>query len=166
MMRALGAEVVDNAADFRLMSRRALEELAKYEEVNLFLRGIVPQIGLKSTTVEYRRAERLAGKSKYSLRRMLKLAWDGITSFSVKPMQIVLRLGILVFIASLIVTIYAVVVKLMGQAVSGWAFTVCSVWLLGGMQMMAIGLIGEYIGKIYAETKRRPKYTIEMIVGE
>lgn len=166
IMNALGAEVVYNAADFRLMNKRAVEELAKFEEVNLFLRGIVPQIGLKSATVEYSRAERFAGESKYPLKKMLHFAWDGITSFSIKPIRMVLWLGVLVFLASLAVTIYAVVVKLMGRAVSGWAFTVCSVWLLGGMQMISLGLIGEYIGKIYAETKHRPRYVIEKIVGE
>lgn len=166
IMNALGAEVVHNSADYRLMSKRAVEELSKYKEVNLFLRGIVPLIGLNSTTVKYPRAERFAGKSKYPLKKMMKFAWDGITSFSIKPIRVVLWLGILFFIASLIVTIYALIVKIIGDAVSGWTFIICSIWLLGGIQMISLGLVGEYVGKIYAESKNRPRYIIEKIVGE
>ena len=165
-MNALGAEVVYNSADYRLMSKRAVEELSKYKEVNLFLRGIVPLIGLKSTTVEYPRAERFAGESKYPLKKMLKFAWDGITSFSIKPIRMVLWLGILFFVVSLIVTVYALIVKLIGNAVSGWTFIICSIWLLGGIQMISLGLVGEYVGKIYSESKGRPRYVIEQIVGE
>ena len=166
LMNALGAEVVYNSADYRLMSKRAVEELSNYKEVNLFLRGIVPLIGLKSTTVEYPRAERFAGESKYPLKKMLRFAWDGITSFSIKPIRMVLWLGVLFFAASLLVTIYALIVKLIGNAVSGWTFIICSIWLLGGIQMISLGLVGEYVGKIYAESKGRPRYVIEKIVGE
>lgn len=166
MMAALGVETVYNSADYRLMSRRALEELSKYEEVNLFLRGIVPTIGLKTATVEYVREERFAGESKYPLKKMLNFAWDGVTSFSVKPIRAVLTLGIIIFVISLLVLIYALIMNLAGQTVSGWTFIICSIWLLGGVQMASIGLIGEYIGKTYAETKRRPRFIIEKVVGE
>lgn len=166
MMKALGVELVYNAADCRLMSKRAMECLSEYTEVNLFLRGLVPLIGLKSTTVEYERNKRTAGKSKYPLKRMLGLAWDGVTSFSVKPIKLVRSVGFLLSFVSMIVTIYAIVRWATGQTVSGWTFTICSIWLLAGMQMVAIGIIGEYIGKIYAETKRRPKYFIEEIIKE
>lgn len=164
IMNVLGAEVVYNSADYRLMSKRALEELSQYKEVNLFLRGLVPLIGLKSAEVEYPRAERFAGESKYPVKKMVKFAWDGITSFSIKPIRFVLWLGIIIFIISLIVTIYALITKLTGNAVSGWTFTTCSIWILGGLQMASLGLVGEYIGKIYAESKARPRYVIEKIV--
>ena len=166
IMGALGAEVVYNSADYRLMSKRALEELAKYKEVNLFLRGLVPLLGFQSTTVEYPRAERFAGESKYPLKKMLTFAWDGITSFSIKPIRMVLWLVVLIFAISVLITIYALVVKMLGNAVSGWTFIICSVWLLGGLQMISLGLVGEYVGKIYAESKGRPRYAIEKIVGE
>lgn len=164
IMKLLGVEMVYNAADYRLMSRRALNELANYSEVNLFLRGIVPLIGLKWTTVEYRRGERFAGESKYPLSKMLNFAWDGITSFSVKPLRFVLTLGWLVFFISLIVLAYSFIRYLCGATVDGWAFLACSIWIVGGLEMVCIGLIGEYIGKIYAESKRRPKYFIEKVV--
>lgn len=166
MMKALGVDLVYNAADCRLMSRRAVRQLGEYSEVNLFLRGIVPLIGLKTTTVSYKRDKRVAGESKYPLKKMLSFAWDGVTSFSVKPIRMVLSLGIIVFVLSVIVMLYALVMWLIGQTVSGWTFTICSIWLVAGIQMVSIGLIGEYIGKIYAETKRRPRYFIEKTLTE
>ena len=162
-MNWLGAETVYNSADYRLMSKRALDELAKYDEVNLFLRGLVPLLGFKTGEARYARAERFAGESKYPLKKMLNFAWDGITSFSVKPIRMVLSLGFIVFIASLIIMLYSVIAKVVGQTVSGWTFIICSIWLLGGIQMISIGLVGEYIGKIYAEVKHRPKYIIEKV---
>ena len=164
IMNALGAEVVYNSADFRLMSKRAVEELSKFKEVNLFLRGLVPLIGLKSTEVKYVRAKRFAGESKYPLKKMLKFAWDGITSFSIKPIRMILWLGALIFVISFLITIYALIMKLVGNTVSGWTFIICSIWFLGGLQMISLGLVGEYVGKIYAESKGRPRYTIEKIV--
>lgn len=160
IMRALGADVVDNHADYRLASCRALNELANYQEVNLFLRGMFPLIGFKSEIVYYERRERFAGKSKYPLRKMLGFAWDGISSFSVRPLRIITTLGILITILSILVLIYSLVMKVIGNTVSGWTFTVCSIWLVGGIQTLSLGVIGEYIGKIYGETKRRPKYCI------
>ena len=163
-MKALGVELVYNAADCRLMSKRAMQQLGNYTEVNLFLRGVVPLIGLKSTTVKYIRDERIAGKSKYPFKKMLSFAWDGVTSFSVKPIKIVRTSGILFSLISIAVMIYAIVVWANGQTVSGWTFTICSIWLVAGIQMIAIGIIGEYIGKIYAETKRRPRYFVEEVL--
>lgn len=163
IMNFLGVEMVYNAADYRLMSKRALNELENYQEVNLFLRGIVPLIGLNWTTVEYKRGERFAGESKYPLKKMLSFAWDGITSFSVKPLRFVLILGWVVFCASLIILIYSLIQYLYGNTIDGWTFLSCSIWIVGGLEMVCVGLIGEYIGKIYAEAKKRPKYFIEII---
>lgn len=166
IMEKLGVKVVFNSADYRLMSKRALEELAKFKETNLFLRGIVPIIGFKTDRVYYARAKRFAGETHYPLKKMLNFAWDGITSFSVQPIRMVLSMGVLVTFVSLAVIIYSLVVKILGMAVSGWTFIICSIWLLGGLQMFAIGLIGEYIGKIYSETKSRPRYIIEEILDK
>ena len=166
MMKMLGVDLVYNAADCRLMSRRAVKQLGEYTEVNLFLRGVVPLIGLKSTTESYQRDKRIAGESKYPLKKMMSLAWDGVTSFSVKPIRMVLSLGIIVFVLSVIVMLYALIVWMIGRTVSGWTFTICSIWLVAGIQMISIGLIGEYVGKIYAETKRRPRYFIEKTLKE
>lgn len=163
LMNLMGAEVVYNSADYRLMSKKALDELANYKEVNLFLRGIVPLIGLKYTTVSYSRAERFAGESKYPLKKMLDFAWDGITSFSVKPLRMILVLGLMVCFLSFIVLIYSLIQHICGNTVDGWTFTVCSIWIVGGLQMACIGLIGEYIGKIYSETKNRPRFFVEEI---
>ena len=163
IMEGLGANTVYNHADYRLMNKRSLEELSKYQEVNLFLRGIVPTIGLKTDIVKYKRAERFAGESKYPLKKMVNFAVDGITSFSVKPIRLIFLLGTIVSFFSFIILIYAIIVKLTNHAVSGWTFTICSIWLLGGIQMIAIGVIGEYIGKIYSEVKHRPRYIIEKI---
>jgi glycosyltransferase involved in cell wall biosynthesis len=164
ILKAFGVEAVYNHADYRLMSRRALEGLAEFGEVNLFLRGIVMQIGYKTATVEYDRGERLAGESKYPLSKMLGFAFDGITSFSVKPIRMITTLGIIIFLVSIAVLIYSLIVNAMGNTVSGWTSTVISVWILGGLQLFAIGIVGEYVGKVYMETKRRPKYIIEKIV--
>lgn len=163
LMAKSGAGTIYNHADYRLMSRRALEELSRYKEVNLFLRGIVPLIGLKTDIVKYKRSERFAGESKYPFKKMVNFAVDGITSFSVKPIRFVFLLGLIVSVIAFLVLVYALIVKLIGNAVSGWTFIICSIWLLGGLQMIALGMIGEYIGKIYFEVKRRPRYIIERI---
>lgn len=160
-MKFMGVDIVYNHADFRLTSKKVLESLQDYEEVNLFLRGIFPLIGFKSSNVYYERKERVAGKSKYPLKKMLSFAWNGITSFSIKPIKFVLNIGITIFILSLIIMIYSVIVKILGNAVSGWTFIICSIWMVAGIQMLSLGIIGEYIGKIYSETKKRPRYIIE-----
>ncbi len=159
--RIMGAEVVYNHADYRLMSSRALNALSEYKEANLFLRGIVPTIGYKSDCVYYERAERFAGESKYPLKKMLSFAFDGITSFSVKPIKIVWTVGVLVCVAAIIAAIYTIISKCLGYSTDGWASLMCSIWFLGGVQLVSIGVIGEYIGKIYKETKARPRYIIE-----
>lgn len=161
LLRAMGVEIVYNHADYRLMSRRALEGLEKFEEVNLFLRGIVPMVGYPSTQVYYERGERFAGQSKYPLKKMLSFAFEGITSLSVKPIRMICVLGVLVFGVSLIMLLYTLVRYLMGETIVGWASIAVSVWAIGGLQLLAIGVIGEYIGKIYLETKHRPRYIVE-----
>lgn len=166
LMKALGVDIVFNHADYRLMSRRAVEGLKQFSEVNLFLRGIVPQIGYKWTTVEYARAERFAGESKYPLKKMLAFAFDGITSFSVKPMRMILNVGAVVFVVSLCMLLWALIAKLSGHANSGWTSLMGSIWLIGGIQLLSLGVVGEYIGKIYAETKRRPRFIIETILHQ
>lgn len=163
LMRLLGADVVYNHADYRLMSRRALEALANFSESNLFLRGIVPTLGFKACSVSYSRSERFAGKSKYPLKKMISFALDGITSFSVSPIRLITLLGSLSCLASIIVGIYTLVQKFAGHTVGGWASLMISIWFIGGLQLMSLGLIGEYIGKIYKEVKHRPKYIIESI---
>ena len=160
VMRAMGVETVYNHADYRLMSRRALEALSEFDEVNLFLRGIVPLVGFKSTEVTYERGERFAGESKYPLKKMLAFATEGITSMSVKPIRLITTLGFLVFLFSLGVLVYSIIRKFTGYTVPGWAFLAVSIWALGGVQLLAIGVIGEYIGKIYLETKHRPKFIV------
>ncbi|MDR1861637.1 MAG: glycosyltransferase family 2 protein [Candidatus Ancillula sp.] len=164
LMNALGASVVYNHADFRLMSKRAVEELLKFTEVNLFLRGLVPLLGFKSSKVEYTRAKRVAGESKYPLKKMLKFAFDGVTSFSVKPLRLVTILGFLTFFCGILGTVYSVVQFFRGDTTIGWASTICSIWLLGGVQMISLGLIGEYVGKIFSETKRRPRFIVEELI--
>lgn len=161
LMKRMGVDAVYNHADYRLMSARALHELEKFDEVNLFLRGIVPLIGFKTSTVEYVRSERFAGESKYPVRKMLSFAIDGITSFSVKPIRLVMSVGVAVSIMSVIILIYSLVQYVLGNTVSGWTFTIFSIWLLGGIQMVSLGVIGEYIGKIYSEVKKRPRFIIE-----
>ena len=166
VMLALGVNIVYNHADYRLMSRRAVEGLAQFKEVNLFLRGIVPQIGYKWTTVTYERAERFAGESKYPLKKMLAFAADGITSFSVKPIRLVLTAGVIVFLVSLVMLLYALISKIMGSTTAGWTSLMGSIWLIGGIQLLSLGVIGEYIGKIYNETKARPRFIIESVLNK
>ncbi len=160
VMRALGADVVFNHADYRLMSRRALEGLAEFGEVNLFLRGLVPLVGYRCSSISYERAERLAGESHYPLKKMLAFAFDGITSLSTKPLRLITTAGLLVSVVSFLAIIVTVVKKLFGYTVTGWASMICAVYFLGGVQLLGIGVIGEYIGKIYSETKRRPRFLI------
>ena len=161
VMHLLGAEVVYNHADYRLMSRRALQALSEYKEVNLFLRGIVPLIGFRSDYVYYDRHERFAGESKYPLKKMIAFAMEGITSFSVKPLKLISRLGILISILSIFGLLYALISYCTGHAVAGWTAIVSSIWLLGGLQMLCLGVAGTYIGKIYSEVKARPRFIIE-----
>lgn len=162
LLRLLGVDVVPHHADCRLLSRRAIEELRGYPEVNLFLRGIIPMLGLRSSTVRYSRRRRTAGASKYRPRKMLSLAWEGITSFSVAPLRLVAVLGVLIALGSLGVTTWALMVRLAyGTAVPGWASTVIPMYFLGGVQILCLGVIGEYVGKIYLESKRRPRFSIE-----
>ncbi len=163
-MNLMGVEVVFNHADCRLMSKRALIELSNFKEVNLFLRGIVPQLGFKTDIAYYERNERVAGESKYPLKKMLSFAIDGITSFSIKPLRMITSIGFCILILSFIILIYSLVMKLTGNTVSGWTFIVCSIWLIGGIQTLCLGVIGEYIGKIYNETKHRPRYIVESIL--
>jgi glycosyltransferase involved in cell wall biosynthesis len=160
-MGKIGIKLVPNHADFRLMSKRALEELFKYKETNLFLRGLVPLVGFRSTEVYYNRKERLAGESKYPLKKMLAFAFDGITSFSVAPIRLVTLIGFLSLVVSLIAGGYALTEEILGHTASGWTSLIISIWFVGGLQLMGIGIIGEYIGKIYQEVKRRPRYAIE-----
>ncbi len=166
VMQHLGVDIVFNHADYRLMSRRAVEGLSQFKEVNLFLRGIVPQIGYPWTTVEYERAERFAGESKYPLKKMLSFAFDGITSFSVKPIRMILTVGFVIFIASIIALIWALVSKLMGSAQAGWTSLMASIWMIGGIQLLSLGIIGEYVGKVYNETKARPRFIIERVLND
>ena len=159
-MKALGADVVFNHADYRLISAKVLQHLADFSEVNIFLRGMVPLVGFRSTTVSYDRAERLAGKSHYPLRKMLALAFNGITSLSVKPITLITTFGIGFSLVGLILMIWAVVEAILGKTVAGWASTVCIICLLGGIQLISLGILGQYIGKTYLETKQRPRYII------
>lgn len=162
LLNRFGVEVVFNHADYRLMSRRAIEALKGFSEVNLFLRGIIPQLGFPSSIVYYDRAERFAGESKYPLKKMLALAWQGVTSFSTVPLRMITVLGLLISLASFGITIWAIVIRLFSTlAVPGWASTVVPIYLLGGIQLLCIGIIGEYLAKIYLETKRRPHFFIE-----
>ncbi|ADL42974.1 glycosyl transferase family 2 [Caldicellulosiruptor obsidiansis OB47] len=166
LMRVFGVEIVYNHADYRLLSKKALEFLMQFEERNLFLRGLIPLIGLKSTIVYYERQERIAGKTKYPLKKMLSFAFEGITSFSVKPIKYITFAGFLMFLLSIAILIYAIVQKIRGQAIAGWTSLTISIWFIGGLQLVALGLIGEYIGKIYKEVKRRPLYFIEEIAKD
>ena len=166
LMQAMGVEIVYNHADYRLMSKRAMEGLSQFKEVNLFLRGIVPLIGYKSDVVTYERHERFAGESKYPLKKMLAFATDGITSFSIKPIRLITTCGILIFAISLVMLLYFLIVHFMGRTVAGWTSMIVSIWAIGGLQLLAIGIVGEYIGKIYLETKERPKYIIETVLDE
>lgn len=160
LMTMLGADTVYNHADYRLMSKRALEGLSEFKEVNLFLRGLVPMIGYKHSVVEYERHERFAGESKYPLKKMIAFALDGITSLSIKPISIITGLGFCIFAVSFLALIYSLVAKFTGNAVSGWTSLTLSIWMIGGIQLLSLGVIGEYIGKIYNETKQRPRFII------
>ncbi len=162
----IGGEVIYNHADYRLMSKRTVEELAKYKEVNLFLRGVVPMLGFSSTTVSYERNERLAGESKYPLKKMLSFALEGITSLSIKPIRIISGLGVLIFLVSILMLIYIIVRHQMGDTITGWASVAVSVWAIGGLMLLSIGIVGEYIGKIYLETKQRPKFIIKEFIND
>ena len=160
LLAGLGAEVVSNHADYRLISSKVLKEFANFHEVNLFLRGLVPLVGFKSTTVEYVRHERLAGESHYPLKKMLALAMDGVTSLSVKPLHMIMSFGIIVALISFVGCIWALVTALCGRSVAGWASMTCIICFVSGVQLISLGIIGEYIGKIYLETKQRPRYII------
>jgi glycosyltransferase involved in cell wall biosynthesis len=162
LMGKLGVDLVYNHADYRLMSKRALDELERFDEVNLFLRGIVPLIGFPSTSVYYDRKERLAGETKYPLRKMLSFAFNGITSFSITPIRFVMLIGCTSFVTSLLFLSYFFVLKFMGETETGWTSLITSIWLIGGLHLMAIGLVGEYVGKVYQESKRRPKYIVDV----
>ena len=164
LMKVMGADTLQDHADYRLMSKRALEGLAKYKEVNLFLRGIVPMIGYETDVVYYERHERFAGESKYPLKKMLSFAVDGITSCSVKPIRMITSLGTLVFTISIVMLIYFLVVWLLGHTVQGWTTIVISLWGIGGLILLSLGIIGEYVGKIYMEVKERPRFIIEKLL--
>ena len=161
LLNLMGVEAVYNHADYRLMSKRALDGLEQFKEVNLFLRGVVPMIGYKSDKVYYARKERFAGESKYPLKKMLAFAWEGLTSLSVKPIRMIMTMGSVIFLVSIAMLIYSLVRHAMGATLVGWTSTVVSIWAIGGLQLLAIGIIGEYIGKVYLETKQRPKFIVE-----
>ncbi len=161
VMAAFGVKTVYNHADYRLMSKRALREFSKYQEINLYLRGVMPLIGYETDCVYYERKERVAGESKYPLKKMLALAWNGITSFSVKPIDFITALGGFLIFLCVIAAVYALVSYCNGRTVPGWTSLILSIWFLGGMQLVAIGMIGQYIGKIYIEVKHRPRYNVE-----
>ncbi len=163
LMQALGVDIVDNHADYRLLSRRALEGLMQFNEANLFLRGIVPLIGYRHAIVTYERRERFAGKSKYPLKKMLLFAFDGITAFSIKPIRLVTTTGALIFVASVITLLVLLLQKLLGYTVQGWTTLMGSIWLLGGIQLLSLGIIGEYVGRVYQEAKHRPHFIIDRI---
>ena len=165
-MRLMGADVVDDHADYRLLSRRALDALKDFGEVNLFLRGMVPLLGFRSEKVYYDRGERVAGVSKYPLRKMISFAVEGVTSFSVKPIRLVITLGFVFALLGILMALYAIVQALTGHTVSGWASLMVSVWVIGGVQLMALGLIGTYVGKIYTEVKHRPRFIVESYLSK
>lgn len=164
LMELMGVKTVYNHADFRLMSKRAVEQFSKYKETNLFLRGMVPLIGYQTDCVYYDRKERVAGESKYPLKKMLALAFNGISSFSVKPISLILSLGLFIIFVSILAAIYALISYFTGHVVAGWTSLILSIWFLGGLQLLAIGLVGQYIGKIYIEVKERPRYNIEKVL--
>lgn len=166
VMNMMGVKTVYNHADFRLMSKRAVEHFSKFGESNLFLRGMVPLIGYETDCVYYERKERVAGESKYPLKKMIALAWNGITSFSVKPINLILGMGLFILFLCVLAAIYAFVSYLSGSTVAGWTSLILSIWFLGGLQLISIGLIGQYIGKIYTEVKNRPRYNIEILLAD
>ena len=163
-MTLMGVKSVYNHADFRLMSNRAMEQLSKYKERNLFLRGLVPLIGYKTDCVYYSRGKRMAGESKYPLKKMLSFAFDGITSFSIKPMTMICLLGLSIIVVSIIAMIYGIVGYFLGNSVGGWSSLFCSIWFIGGVQLLSIGIIGQYIGKTYIEVKERPRYNVDEFI--
>lgn len=160
LMEKMGVEIVYNHADYRLMSKRAIEELAGYKEVNLFLRGIIPMIGFKTSTVEYERDKRFAGESKYPLKKMIAFAIDGITSCSIKPIRLITSFGFLIFLISMLMLIYVIIGHFLGNTVAGWPTLMVMICFFGGFQIMSIGVVGEYVGKIYMETKERPRFIL------
>ena len=164
VMELMGVKSVYNHADFRLMSKRAVEHFSKYQETNLYLRGMMPLIGYETDKVYYDRKERVAGESKYPLKKMLALAFNGISSFSVKPITIILEMGLVIIVLSVLAAIYALISYFTGHVVAGWTSLILSIWFLGGIQLLAIGLVGQYIGKIYIEVKQRPRYNIEKVL--
>ena len=166
LMSGMGVDIVYNHADYRLMSNRALDALSQFTEVNLFLRGLAPMEGFQSDVVYYERSERFAGESKYPFKKMLAFAIDGITSFSVKPLRLITNAGIVVFLVSLLMLLYAFISWIAGTTVTGWTSTLASIWMIGGIQLLSLGVIGEYIGKIYNETKRRPRFIIDRYLNE
>ncbi|MCH5209846.1 MAG: glycosyltransferase family 2 protein [Oscillospiraceae bacterium] len=166
LMQFMGVNIIFNHADYRLMSKRALNALSDFPERNMFLRGMVPLVGYRSTSVYYDRNERFAGESKYPLKKMLSFAFDGITSFSISPIRMISALGAIVCVIAVIMAVYALVEKLMGNTGAGWASLMMSIWFIGGVQLLSVGLIGEYIGKMYKEVKRRPRYIVEAYVNE
>lgn len=166
VMNLLGANTVYNHADYRLMSKRALDGLAEFNEVNLFLRGIVPMIGFSTNVVYYERHERFAGESKYPLKKMLSFAFEGITSLSIKPMRLITALGGFVFAVSILMLLYSIIGYFQGRTVPGWSSIMVSIWFIGGLLLLSVGIVGEYIGKIYLETKQRPRYIIEDFINQ
>jgi glycosyltransferase involved in cell wall biosynthesis len=166
LMAMMGVKTVYNHADFRLMSKRAVEQFSLYKETNLFLRGMMPLIGYQTDCVYYDRKERVAGESKYPLKKMLALAFNGISSFSVKPISLILGLGLFIVVCSILAAIYALISYFTGHVVQGWTSLILSIWFLGGVQLLAIGLVGQYIGKIYIEVKNRPRYNIEKVLSD
>lgn len=166
LLEVFGVNIIKNHADYRLMSAKAIEALSEFKEVNLFLRGVIPLIGFNSGVVYFNVKPRFAGKSKYTVSKMLKLAIDGVTSLSIRPIRMITGVGLLAFGSSIIMILYACLSYLSGSVVEGWTSTLCAVWLIGGIQLLGIGIIGEYVGKIYMETKNRPKYIIEKFIWE
>ncbi len=166
LMNAMGAKTVFNHADYRLLSRRALEGLAGFKEVNLFLRGIVPMVGYKSDVVYYERGERFAGESKYPLSKMLQFAVEGVTSLSVQPIRLITGLGFFIFLMSIIILIYSFVRHYLGETIKGWTTLMVSIWAIGGLILLSLGVVGEYVGKIYLETKNRPRFIVESFLDE
>lgn len=164
LMKLMGVKTIYNHADFRLMSKRAVEEFSRYKETNLFLRGMMPLIGYQTDSVYYDRKERMAGESKYPLKKMLALAFNGISSFSVKPISLILGMGLFIIFASIAAAIYALISYFTDRVVPGWTSLILSIWFLGGLQLLAIGMVGQYIGKIYMEVKQRPRYNIEKVL--
>ena len=164
-MKLMGVKTVYNHADFRLMSKRAVEQFSKYRESNLFIRGMIPLIGYQTDSVYYDRKERVAGESKYPLKKMLALAFNGISSFSIKPISMIMGMGLFIVFISVLAAVYALISYATGHVVQGWTSLILSIWFLGGLQLLAIGLVGQYIGKIYIEVKQRPRFNIEKVLS-